>query len=170
MPKTPKTMIRDVTTADADTVIEAAAESGLFSEEELEPLRAQLNKALENATDREERWIAHFDETGKAIGAALYAEEMFTDRVWNLLFIGVRRDAQGSGIGGKLLRCVEDRLQKLEQRMVLIETTVGPEFEATQAFYRKHGYEHRGTIPDFYADGQDKIAFLKRLAPAGEPE
>ena len=167
MTETNETMIRDVTPGDADTVIEAAELSGLFSSEELGPLREQLDKALAGTTDRAEHWIARFDNAGKAIGAALFAEEMFTDRVWNLLFIGVRQDAQGSGVGSALLRYVEDRLRERDQRMLIIETTTGPEFENTRAFYRRHGYEHRGTIPDFYANGQDKIVFLKRLDGAG---
>ncbi|MEM9378959.1 MAG: GNAT family N-acetyltransferase [Planctomycetota bacterium] len=156
-------MIRDVTPADTETVLEAAEQSGLFSGEEIVSLREQLERALGGDSDRAEHWIADFDGNGTAIGAALYAEELFTDRVWNLLFIEVRRPAQGTGVGGSLLRFVEDRLRSDAQRMLLIETTVGPEFEGTQAFYRRNGYEHRGTIPDFYADGQDKIVFLKRL-------
>lgn len=159
----PTKMIRDVTPSDADTVLEAAEQSGLFSAHELVVLRQQLLKALAGSSGREETWVAYFDNVGTAIGAALYAEEPFTDRVWNLLFIGVRRSAQGSGVGGELLRFVEDRLRARSQRILIIETTTGPELEGAHAFYRKHGYEHRGTIPDFYADGQDKIVFIKPL-------
>ncbi|MEM1449750.1 MAG: hypothetical protein AAF957_07240 [Planctomycetota bacterium] len=88
-------MIRGVTPQDSDTFLEAAAESGPFSGEEIGALRQQLEKALGGAGDRAERWIA--------------------------------------------------------------------EFEGTQEFCRSNGYEHRGTIPDVYADGQDKIVFLERL-------
>ena len=30
---------------------------------------------------------------------------------------------------------------------------------------QKHGYHRRATVPDFYAPGDDKIVYIKNLAP-----
>ena len=48
--------------------------------------------------------------------------------------------------------------------MLLIETSSLPRFAATHAFYGKHGYTKVARIPDFYADGDSKVIFAKRIA------
>ena len=46
---------------------------------------------------------------------------------------------------------------------MLIETSSLPHYEPTCAFYRKHGYTLAARVADFYADGDDKLIFSKRL-------
>lgn len=157
-------MIREVIEADAETVVEAAIACGLFSPDEIPTLRSQLDKTLSGRSERGEFWIGEFDEGGVARAVAFCVEEVMTDRVWNLLFLGVREELHHTGIGGKVLEFVESRLMNDLQRMLVIETTNGPEFEAARTFYRKHGYGEEGTVRDFYAQGADKIAFRKLLS------
>lgn len=156
-------MIREVTTNDVDTALDAARDCGLFAAEELIELRAQLERSLSGASDRDDFWLADFDADGRAIGVALCAEEQMTDRTWNLLFIGVRQASQSEGIGSGLLQKVESRLRESSQRLLVIETTNGDDFENTRRFYRKHGYTEEGTVRDFYAAGFHKITFRKTL-------
>jgi ribosomal protein S18 acetylase RimI-like enzyme len=49
-------------------------------------------------------------------------------------------------------------------RLLLIETSSTPGYEATRRFYLKHGYTVTAQIADFYSDGDDKVIFAKRLA------
>ena len=156
-------MIREVTHRDVDTTLQAAEASGLFAPEEIPILRAQLERSLSGESDREEFWLADFDEAGTALGAAFCAEEPMTDRVWNLLFLGVRRDRQSAGIGTALLQRVEERLRAASQRMLVIETTNGEEFEPARSFYERHGYDREGTVRDFYAQGMHKLCYRKLL-------
>lgn len=155
--------LRDVTAKDVDAAMSAVRACGLFEPEELPILRQQLERTAQGLADREEFWVASFDDDGAVLGVAFCVQETLTDRVWNLLFIGVDQWHQDRGIGGRMLDHVEDRLRANGQRMLVIETTNGPEFEGTQAFYRRHGYEEEGTVRDFYADGAHKIAFRKLL-------
>ena len=156
-------MIREVRKQDTDTTIEAAEACGLFTPDEIPTLRAQLEKTLAGGAGRGEFWLADFTESGVARGVTFCVEEVLTDRVWNLLFIGVRQDTQHVGIGSELLASVETRLREADQRMLVIETTNGPDFESTRSFYRKHDYSEEGTVRDFYAHGAHKIAFRKLL-------
>ena len=156
-------MIREVAAQDTETAIEAAESCGLFSPEEIPTLRAQLEKSLSGESGRGEFWLADFDDTGRARGVTFCVEEVLTDRVWNLLSIGMREDLQHDGIGSSLLRSVESRLLEKSQRMLVIETTNGPDFENTRSFYRKHDYSEEGAIRDSHADGAHKIAFRKLL-------
>jgi len=36
-------------------------------------------------------------------------------------------------------------------------------FERTRQFYRKHGYSEVAHIPDFFANGDGKASFVKRM-------
>lgn len=141
----------------------AAEACGMFAPEELPMLREQLDRSLAGQSEREEFWLADFDDGGAAQGVAFCVEELMTDRVWNLLFIGVRQDRHRAGLGTALLESVEARLRSTGQRMLVIETTNGDEFERARAFYRKHGYTEEGTVRDFYADGAHKVVFRKLL-------
>ncbi len=48
-------------------------------------------------------------------------------------------------------------------RVLLIETSSTPQYEATRAFYSVKGYTHEATVRDFYGPGDDKIVFWKLL-------
>ncbi len=75
----------------------------------------------------------------------------------------MRKELQHAGIGSALLASVELRLRESDQRMLVIETTNGSNFEDTRSFYRKHGYSEEGTVRNFYANGAHKIAFRRLL-------
>ena len=49
-------------------------------------------------------------------GAAYYAPESFGPGVWNILFMGVLPDKQGSAIGSELLAYIEKELQQDQTR------------------------------------------------------
>jgi len=70
---------------------------------------------------------------------------------------------QGSGRGTALVRHVEADLRAAGARVLLIETSGVAEFAAQRRFYRGLGYSEQARIPDFYADGDDKVIFWKSL-------
>lgn len=92
------------------------------------------------------------------------APESFGQNVYNLYFIGVLPNQQGKGIGSSMLKYVENHLQKLEQRLLLVETSGLPNFEKTRDFYLKNNYEQEATIREYYKEGDDKIIYRKKLA------
>lgn len=106
-------------------------------------------------------WLTHDDGGVDAI--AHCAPERMTDCAWNLLLIAVHPDRQGRGVGGMLTRHVEAILRDRGGRILLVETSGLPEFEASRAFYRRSGFEREGRVRDFYAAGEDKIIFRKAL-------
>jgi len=156
-------MIREVEPKDTATTLAAAEACGLFAPDELRTLQLQLERTLAGASGRDEFWLADFDDSGTALAVAYCAAELMTDRVWNLFFIGVRANEQRRGLGRALLQAVEERLARSGQRMLIIETTNGDEFEGPRSFYGEHGYRQAATLDDFYADGADKVVFVKRL-------
>ncbi len=111
--------------------------------------------------EAEEIWLTA--EADGPVGLAYAAPERMTEGTWNLLLIAVHPDRQGQGIGTRLTQAIEERLTALGTRVLLVETSGLPEFEATWAFYRLRGFEEEARIREFYRAGEDKIIFRKTL-------
>jgi GNAT superfamily N-acetyltransferase len=104
-----------------------------------------------------------FERDRQVLGFAYYAPAAMTDRGWYLWWIVVKPGQQGGGIGGKLLKHVEDDIRRQKGRIVFIETGSQPHYEPTRRFYVKHGYELDATLRDFYAAGDSMVVFRKAL-------
>jgi len=145
--------IRPANAADIDALGALAEAAGLFPAAYLPDMIAP---ALDGGT---EIWRVA-EQDGAVAGFAFARPEEMADRVWNILAIAVAPSARGSGLAGTLLTATE---AALDARLILIETTQLPAQAAARAFYAKHGYTEQGRIPDYYADGEDKVLFRKRV-------
>jgi ribosomal protein S18 acetylase RimI-like enzyme len=96
-------------------------------------------------------------------GYICYGPTPLTEGTWDIYWLAVNTKQQGQGIGRALLGFAEDKIKETEGRLVLIETSAKPEYEATRHFHRSQGYELACRITDFYAPGDDKLVFQKRL-------
>ena len=96
--------------------------------------------------------------------ALLYAvPEPATDRAWNMRAIGVRADRQGGGIGRRMVERLEATLRERGQRLLIVDTSGTDGFAGSRAFYRALGYAEEGRVRDFWADGDSKVVYRKRL-------
>ena len=114
-----------------------------------------------DGNDNDRFWLTYDDS--EPVGVAYCAPEQYANGTWNLYFIAVHPNRQGEGIGGKLLRYAEQMLLERGGRLLLVETSGLPDFERTQLFYRKNGYDEEARIREFYNVGDDKIIFRKAL-------
>ena len=153
-------MIRPATPDDKKALMAIADAIGLFSPQE-EELGGMLAAYFDGNLGSDHFWITYDD--GEPVGVAYYAPEQYADGTWNLYFIAVHPDRQGEGLGGKLLRYVEQTLTERGDRILLVETSGLPNFKQTRAFYRKNGYDEEARIREFYKAGDDKIIFRKAL-------
>ena len=160
-------MLRPATPADTPTLIALAIATELFLPHEVEPLREVLedfHAGNSGADHHLEVWAD--DPGGPPVGVVYFGPNAMTDRTWDPLWIAVAPDRHGQGIGGKLVRFTEAQVRVGAGRLLLIETSSLPRFDATRAFYGKHGYAEVARIPDFYADGDSKVIYTKRIAQA----
>ncbi len=111
----------------------------------------------------EELWFVADTDDDEIIAIAFCAPERMTEGTWNLLLIAVLKKYQGIGIGADLMGFVENKLQTLLARVLLVETSGMPNYERTRAFYPKCGYTQVAVIPGYYDEGDDKIVFWKSL-------
>lgn len=103
-------------------------------------------------------------QEGSAVLAFAYCEpERMTDGTYNLLAIAVDPSRQSDGIGQRLLAAVEQSVKGLGGRVLLVETSSLPEYQRTRSFYDQLGFDREAVIREFYAMGEDKVVFWKRL-------
>jgi GNAT superfamily N-acetyltransferase len=97
------------------------------------------------------------------IGYICYGNAPLTKGTWDIYWIAVSPGEQRKGIGKVLLSTAEENIRSKRGRLVLIETSSKPEYEKTRLFYQSQGYQAICCVADFYAPGDDKLIFQKRL-------
>ncbi len=141
--------LRAVTEVDVAEFLRVSESSGLF--------RAEEQGAVEQT-------ILVYESGGVLRGVVCFTERPFADRVWELQMIAVDGAEQRRGIGSLMLGSVEAEVRQRGGRLLLIETSDQGSFERTRQFYRRHGYSEAARIPDYFADGDGKVSFVRRLS------
>jgi ribosomal protein S18 acetylase RimI-like enzyme len=113
-------------------------------------------------------FLGAFTPDGALIGFACHGPTPATDRTHDLYWIAVDPRAQGAGAGTRLLAAVERRLADDAARLLVVETSGREQYAPTRAFYLARGYTQAARVRDFYAPGDDRILFTKRLSPAAQ--
>lgn len=109
-----------------------------------------------------ETWFVAVNSVNQLVGVSYCVAEKMTEGTWNLLLLAAREKSQG--IGSRLVNYIESYLLNISGRILIVETSSLPEFEQVCQFYaKKCGFQHIATIPEFYAIGDDKKIFYKKL-------
>jgi ribosomal protein S18 acetylase RimI-like enzyme len=133
-------------------------ETGLFPADMLPGLVSNFFTSEDSA----DLWMS-CEVNRTAVGFCYAVPEQLTDGTWNMLAIAVHPESQGGGHGAALVRSLETALRARGQRILLADTSGSDEFTLTRSFYRKNGYVEEARIRDFWARGDDKVVFWKRL-------
>lgn len=161
-------MYRPATPADTPALLELTAGTGVFKPHEIDVLEEVLDDYHAGRSGEGHAAVVA-ERDGRIVAYAYYAPDVMTDRSWYLYWIAVAKDVQAKGIGGDLLRHVEDDVRRRDGRVLFIETSSLPHSEATRRFYLRQGYAVTGTLRDFYSDGDDMVVFRKRLQGQDRP-
>jgi len=103
---------------------------------------------------------------GQILGYICYGHAPLTDAVYDIYWIVVHPASWNQGTGTLLLCQAEEELRQRQARLLLIETSSLPAYETPRAFYRKHGYQEKARISDYYTVGDHKLIFGKVLSPS----
>jgi ribosomal protein S18 acetylase RimI-like enzyme len=179
-------VLGEISAADRPRVAEILRGSRVFSAAEVAVALELLDETLEErGTRTEEEGIPHssflvphsvsdylflgaFTPEEILVGYACWGPTPATDRTWDLYWIAVDTALQGAGIGTILLEEVERRLVGQHARMLVVETSSRSDYAPTRAFYERRGYHEAARVRDFYAPGDDRIIFVKRLHPLAD--
>lgn len=100
---------------------------------------------------------------GHVVGYTCLSPIEGTQSSWDLHWIAVSPDQQGTGIGRRLIVASEDLAKSRGATRVYVDTSGRAQYEPTRKFYERCGYEVAATLPDFYAPGDAKVLYLKVL-------
>jgi ribosomal protein S18 acetylase RimI-like enzyme len=157
-------MLRPAAPSDTPALVALAIATGMFLPHEVEPLQEVFDDfhAGRLGSDHQlEVWSD--DPSSPPIGVVYFSPNAMSNRTWDLWMIAVAPERQGQGIGGELIRFAEAHIRAGGGQLLIIDTSSMPKYDATRAFYAKNGYAEVGRIPDFYADGDSKVIYAKRI-------
>jgi ribosomal-protein-alanine N-acetyltransferase len=95
---------------------------------------------------------------GKPVGFCLSAHK---DTRGHIITIDVLDAHRRYGIGSRLLKTVETRLEKFGVHEIHLETAT--ENDSAIAFWQKHGYRTRDICKGYYPGGRDAYAMIKSI-------
>jgi D-alanine-D-alanine ligase len=156
--------LRSVRAADRAAVERITRSSGLFREDEI-PVAVEVFEAAAAGDPSYTALAAEAD--GRVVGWICWGPTPCTLGTWDLYWMAVDPSLQGTGVGTALIREMEHRLAGLA-RMIVVETAGRADYAGTRAFYEARGYRAVATIPDFYAPGDDQIAYVKYLTSTAQ--
>lgn len=156
--------LRSVRASDRAAVEHITRSSGLFREDEI-PVAVEVFDAAAAGDPSYTALAAEAD--GRVAGWICWGPTPCTLGTWDLYWMAVDPSLQGSGVGTALIREMEHRLAGLA-RMIVVETAGRADYAGTRAFYEARGYRAVATIPDFYAPGDDQIAYVKYLTSTAQ--
>ncbi len=153
-----KRKIRKVERKDIESLKLVLDSSGLFPSELLDDM---ISDYLTNPSSKD-IWFTTIDN-GTPISMGYCAPERLTEGTYNLYAIAVQKNLQGQGIGKEMMNYIENLLREKGNRILIVETSGTLEYKLTREFYYNCNYTQEAIIREFYARGDDKVIFLKKL-------
>jgi len=154
--------LRDLTPADRDRIESITRSVKLFRADEVEVALEVFDEAVSGDPANTYSALGAELDSG-VVGWICWGPTPCTLGTYDLYWMAVDPEAQGTGIGTTLLLEMERRLAGVA-RLIVVETAGRADYGATRAFYRARGYQPTATIPDFYAPGDDQVVFVKRVS------
>jgi GNAT superfamily N-acetyltransferase len=155
--------LRHLSPADRGRIEEITRAVGLFRDGEI-PVALEVFDEAVRAGPRGEPYCAlGADVDGRLAGWICWGPTPCTLGTYDLYWMVVDPALQGAGIGTAMLAEMERRLAGVA-RLIVVETAGRADYAPTRGFYQARGYRAAATIPDFYAPGEDQVAFVKRMS------
>lgn len=143
---------------------EIVESTGFFHDYEVD---VAVELAEENLSKGEKESGYYFvfmdDDNGKAIGYACYGEIPCTKDRYDLYWIAVHNNFRGKGLGKSLLLETEKKVKERGGQMIYIETSSKKKYLPTRKFYEDSEYFKDTELRDYYADGDHKVIYSKRV-------
>ncbi len=159
-------VLRAFQSADLAAVQALVVAAGLFTGAEVGFLENELTPgagAFPNDDDAGSVCVVSTHDGG-IVGVVLCRHEEAADGVWDLAMLAVDPNRQRAGLGRELVRHVEEILSGGGARLLAVRTSGTDQFRGARAFYDSRGYRRTATVPDWWADGDDLILYVKRLS------
>ena len=156
-------MIIAATEADGEQIKDIAANTGFFTQEEVDTVAALWEDYLTTGPVVGGYNFLVDRDGDRVQGFACYGPRDLTTGVFDLYWIAVDSQIHRNGIGRRLLVATEEQVREAGGRMLIAETSGSAHYEPTRNFYYGMGYALEACIKDFYSVGDDLAIFIKRF-------
>jgi GNAT superfamily N-acetyltransferase len=147
---------------DRDYVRAIVASTGVFSPVEIDVAVELVDERLAKGPSIGYHFI-FAQRAGRALGYACYGPIALTAASFDLYWIAVDKTCQGQKIGQLLLAKSEELIRAAGGRQIYIETSNRAHYSPTREFYLRCGYHQEALLKDFYAPGDDKVIYVKKV-------
>ncbi len=158
------TVRHQVRPTDPDAVLHIVASTGFFTAEEIQIAVELVDEHLEKGEEKSGYHFVFLDCGDEVVGYTCYGRIPGTKYSWDLYWIAVGKRFQRRGLGHRLMQATEERIRQAHGRQIFIETSSTDLYHPTHVFYERCGYTLEHVYPDFYAPGDSKYVYVKRLA------
>ncbi len=155
--------IRPMVKNDWNGLLKIVRETGMFTPAEVDVANELMEIWLNRPEQKDYIIYSADDERGELSGYVCFGPTPATESTYDLYWIAVSPGKQNRGLGKELLAFAEKRCHERGGRLIVIETSSQPKYAPTRAFYEKRGYTVEARIADFYAKGDDRLIFTRRL-------
>ncbi|MEW6600655.1 MAG: GNAT family N-acetyltransferase [Nitrospirota bacterium] len=154
-----------VTYRDLNEIRKMLEDDGFFKPSEIEVALELVEDGVVKGSNSDYNFIiAEYD--GNIAGYICYGPILVTDRRYDLYWIAVKKESRRRNIGSLLLVNAERNIMNMGGAIVYIETSSLQSYLQARQFYSRHGYHEVARIPDYYAERDARIVYMKRLQPA----
>ena len=155
--------IRPLVEKDRASLLSMLIKTRSFTSAEIDVAMELIDIVLKDQNQKDYQIYCMVDDQDQPIGYICYGPTPMTQGTFDLYWIAVDPDFQEQGMGSKLLSFLEEVVKAEGGRMILADTSTIPQYEKTQKFYLKNGFQEVARVLDYYHPGNDRITFCKRL-------
>jgi len=156
------TLRYEVEEADIVRVREIVESTGFFHPPEVDVAVELVEERLRRG-DASGYFFVFVECKGRVIAYACYGPIACTASRFDVYWVAVHKDLQKHGIGRWLMSLAEDLIRHQNGRRIYVETSGRPDYLPTRLFYDRCGYTAVAELPEFYADDDSKVIYLKVL-------
>lgn len=133
-----------------------------FTDDEV-AIALELLETVLNDPNQQDYEVAVADIGDHVAGYVLFGPVPLTEGNYDLYWIAVDPNSQGSGVGRRLMKHVEEQVRQRGGRLLCLETSSQGGYLRTRKFYEQAGYVEESCIRDFYKPGDDRLTYVKRF-------
>jgi len=158
------TRIRPIEPGDREAIRELIAGTDAFKPFEVDVAMELVDVALTQKGQDDYHPYVLVEDDGMVVAYACFGKNAMTTGTFDLYWIATRTDRMGKGYGRAILSFVEEEVRRRKGYLLVIETSSQESYGSTRQFYDKVGCTLAAQLPDYYAKGDDKLIYLKRVS------
>jgi D-alanine-D-alanine ligase len=152
----------EVVSTDESEVRTIVDSTGFFHDYEVD-IAVELVQERLRRGDASGYFFAFAEQNGVPVGYSCYGPIACTADSYDVFWIAVRKSHQRHGLGRWLMELTEQLIAEAGGRRIYVETSGRPDYLPTRSFYERCQYQKAAELPDFYAEGDSKVIYVKVL-------